>query len=324
MTKIHDSGYKKLFSNKTIFRQLLQTFVKEPWVDELDFDSCETIDKSFISEHYKTTESDLIYKIRLNDQDLYIFILIEFQSTVDRFMAVRIPNYITNFYMDYLETHKNVDKLPPIFPILLYNGDKRWTAPQNIADLIDNNTLLGEYGLNFTYFKIAENEYDLETLQAIRNIVSTLFLAESHYDIELLKREFLAIFKTENDKQAVSLFLNWFKQLSQHQRIEPEDYTQLEQVYRNAEEVHAMLITALNQERMELLSMGREEGLQEGLQEGIQKGIQRGIQKGIQKGKLEIATVMLHNGFSVEAIAKLTNLQIELIQELADGEIEEG
>lgn len=37
-TTIHDSGYKRLFSNKTIFRQLIQTFVEEEWVPQLDFE----------------------------------------------------------------------------------------------------------------------------------------------------------------------------------------------------------------------------------------------------------------------------------------------
>jgi hypothetical protein len=75
MTNIHDSGYKKLFSNKTIFRQLLLTFVDEPWVAQLDFNDCEAIDKSFVSDHYKETESDIIYRVRWQDQDIYIFIL---------------------------------------------------------------------------------------------------------------------------------------------------------------------------------------------------------------------------------------------------------
>ena len=46
---IHDSGYKKLFENRTIFRQLVQTFVEEEWVQELDFERAERIDKSFRS-----------------------------------------------------------------------------------------------------------------------------------------------------------------------------------------------------------------------------------------------------------------------------------
>ena len=104
MQTIHDKGYKKLFSNKVIFRQLIETFVHEDWVKDLDFDNCETLDKSFISSHYKETESDIIYKINLRDKEAYIFILIEFQSSVDHFMALRILNYVTNFYMDYLES----------------------------------------------------------------------------------------------------------------------------------------------------------------------------------------------------------------------------
>lgn len=71
MKTIHDKGYKKLFSNKVIFRQLMETFVHEDWVKDLDFDSCETLNKSFISSHYKETESDIIYKIRLRDKEVY-------------------------------------------------------------------------------------------------------------------------------------------------------------------------------------------------------------------------------------------------------------
>jgi len=40
---IHDSGYKKLFSNRTILRQLLETFIDEAWVKDLNFAECETI-----------------------------------------------------------------------------------------------------------------------------------------------------------------------------------------------------------------------------------------------------------------------------------------
>ncbi len=69
---IHDKGYKKLFSNTTIFRQLLETFVPEPWIKEIDFKRCETLDKSFIADHYKETESDLIYKIKLKGKEAYI------------------------------------------------------------------------------------------------------------------------------------------------------------------------------------------------------------------------------------------------------------
>jgi hypothetical protein len=82
---------------------------------------------------------------------------------------------------------------------VLYNGEQKWTAPQSAENLIEGNDLLGDYGIHFKYFKIAENEYSAETLLKIQNIVSTLFLAENNYDFELLKEELLTVFEKESD-----------------------------------------------------------------------------------------------------------------------------
>ncbi len=261
---IHDSGYKKLFSNKEIFRQLLETFVPEPWVKEIDFAQCETIEKSFVSDHYKETESDIIYKAKLKGLETYLVILLEFQSTVDRFMALRVLNYLTNFYMDYVQSNRGVRLLPPLFPIVLYNGDRRWTAPVQFAELLQEPRLLGKYVPHFTYFKIAEHEYSKEHLLQIRNIVSTLFLTESYYDIELVKQEFVGLFQQEEDRQAVSLLVNWLRQLAEYQRITPADYQEVEQVYHTVEEVRSMLVTALEREREHVREEGRKEGRKEG------------------------------------------------------------
>ena len=324
---IHDSGYKKLFSNRTIFRQLIETFVNQEWVHSLDFDTCEPLDKSFISEHYKETESDLIYKIQFHDREVYIYILIEFQSTVDPFMALRVLNYITNFYMDFLVNNRGVNKLPAVFPIVLYNGSTPWRAPVNLSGLIERNPPLGRFALDFEYFLIAENQYSQEALLKIRNIVSTLFLAESHYDLDVLEAELLNVFSSEGDRQAVSLFLNWFKQLASHGRLESEDYHSLEYIYRTEEEVKTMLVTALEQERERFFQNGLREGKQEGLREGEQKGriegkqegLLEGEQKGEQKGRIETAKAMLAKGMEITLISEITNLPEAQLLELKDG-----
>ena len=265
------------------------------------------MDKSFISEHYKETESDLIYKIQFQDREVYIYILIEFQSTVDPFMALRVLNYITNFYMDFLVNNSGINKLPAVFPIVLYNGAAPWTAPVNLSALIEQNPPLGTFGLDFQYFLIAENRYSQEALLNIRNIVSTLFLAESHYDIDVLEVELLNLFSSEVDKEAVSLFLNWFKQLAFHGRFESEDYESLESIYRTEEEVKTMLVTALEKERERFFQNGLREGKQEGLLEGE------------QKGRIETAKVMLAKGMEMTLISEITNLPEAQLLELRDG-----
>ena len=53
MHQIYDRGYKKLFSNKVLFRQLLESFVPLDWVQELDFEHYELLDKTFLSKEYQ-------------------------------------------------------------------------------------------------------------------------------------------------------------------------------------------------------------------------------------------------------------------------------
>ena len=190
---LHDKGYKRLFSNKLIFQQLITTFVTEDWVKECNFEQCQKIDKSFISEHYKETESDIIYQVKFKNNNAYIYLLLEFQSSVSWYMALRMLNYVSNFYMDYIEAHKSARKLPPLFPLVLYNGDEKWTAATDFRDLLEKPDLLKHYAPQLHYFKIAENEYPPETLLQISNLFSTLFLVENGQDIKLIISELLGL-----------------------------------------------------------------------------------------------------------------------------------
>ena len=332
MHTIHDAGYKKLFSNKTIFRELIQTFVRENWVKDLDFEQCEALDKSFVADHYKETESDLIYKVKFRGQDAYLFVLLEFQSSVDRFMAVRVLSYVTSFYLDYARDNKHVRKLPPLFPIVLYNGDRRWTAPTTLSALLQEPTLLGKYAPRFQYFKVAEREYSKEELLRIRNIVSTLFLAEAYYDRELIINECVNVFRHEDDRQAVSLLLNWFRQLMEHGQVQADDYRELELVYQDVEEAKGMLITALEKERKRMRAEMRAELIEEvrgevreevrgEIREEVRaeersEGEHTGLIKGLQEGVM----LSLEIKFGEAALSLLSDVRqihdVALLQEL--------
>ncbi|EIJ42127.1 hypothetical protein BegalDRAFT_1227 [Beggiatoa alba B18LD] len=320
MKTIHDRGYKRLFSNKTFFRQLLQSFVPEPWVQEIDFESSERLDKSFVSQHYKETESDLIYRVKFKGEEAYVYILLEFQSRVVWFMALRVLHYICSFWLDYAESHPKIKKLPPIFPIVLYNGEKRWTAHTNLRDILEKPELLDKYTPDFRFFKIAENEYPQERLLQIKNVVSTLFLAETYpNDIELLKTKILDLFDDEAEKEATSLLLNWFLQLVEHGRRPVEDYTNLEQVYQDKYEVKEMLDRAMEQMREKFKAEGRLEGILEGRREGKREGRREGLEEGVFKGKAEALITLLETRFApltIEEKERLFQLSHEKLIEL--------
>ena len=105
----------------------------------------------------------------------------------------------------------------------------------------------------------------------------------------------LNLFSSEADKEAVSLFLNWFKQLALHGRIASEDYESLETIYRNEEEVRTMLITALAKEKQQIYHNGHIEGKREGI--------------------IKTAQAMLGKEMEIELIAEITNLpEAQLLQ----------
>jgi len=305
MTQVYDRGYKKLFSNKGFFQQLLESFVPFTWVRELDFDHCELLDKTFISKEYEKRESDVIYKVQLRGKTAYIVILIEFQSSVDRFMALRILHYIVSFYMRLRDSEEKFEKLPPVFPIVVYSGKEPWTAPINLEELIENNELLNEFALNFNYFKIAENEISIEKLLEIGNVVSTLFLGEVHYNRTLLIQELSKLLKQENPLM-VSMLFNYFEQLFRHKKMEEVDWNTLDQI-RSQEEINMFL------ENMQICD---EIAYQKGKKEGQLEGERKGLLEGERAGKLKTAKVMFNKGLDVNFIAEVTGLSIEEIEQL--------
>ena len=61
---------------------------------------------------------------------LYLVVMLEFQSTVDYLMPLRIRNYVDSFHMEQWRGRRfrSTDRLAPVLPIVLYIGKPRWTA----------------------------------------------------------------------------------------------------------------------------------------------------------------------------------------------------
>ena len=281
----HDKRYKKLFSNPILLRELLESFVEEDFIMELDFSTLERIDKSFITDRFQEKESDIIYKINYRDQEIYIYLLIEFQSTVDRFMALRILRYICEFY-EFLVQQK-IKKLPAVFPILLYNGDARWTAQSNIKDLI-NHVIPEQYIPDFSYYPVLENELSKDTLLKIQNTVSAIFYIENSSVEETRKniKKIVELMMTESP-EVVNLFKNWL-----HDLLGCKDH-EITESLTDLEGTREMFATALKRHDEELKRISE--------------------QKGIEKGKIEDARKMKEKGLSLQDIIEITGLAEEIL-----------
>jgi len=68
----YDHGYKHLFSHAELIRDLLQGFIHEPWVAELDLTTLERVNGSYVTADLREREDDLIWRVRFRDRWIYL------------------------------------------------------------------------------------------------------------------------------------------------------------------------------------------------------------------------------------------------------------
>ena len=153
---IHDKSYKDLYSKKEIATDLFKTLSNDSWVKYLKPEDLTLINKSYIASDYEETEADIVYKANINDSEVFFYILLEFQSTVDYRMPLRLLFYMCEILREYSvnANHKKYDKsikIPAVIPIVLYNGDEVWNVPREFRKMIYNEELFSNNILNFKY-----------------------------------------------------------------------------------------------------------------------------------------------------------------------------
>lgn len=138
MVSEDDTAYKQLFAHPEMVRDLLQGFVCADWVQRLDCGTFERVNGSYISDSGDHRHGDMVWRVRLAGEWIYIYLLLEFQSRSDPWMALRMQVYIGLLYQDLIKRGELPEpgRLPPVFPVVLYIGKRRWRACMNLAELI--------------------------------------------------------------------------------------------------------------------------------------------------------------------------------------------
>ncbi len=267
-----------------------------------------------VTKRFKEKESDLIYSVNYKDRPMFIFLMTEFQSTVDKTMPLRFLRYIAEFYENLDRGSQQKHRLPPVLPILLYTGNARWTAPPSFQTMVEQS-IPSKYIPHFEYFPILVNEIPAETLYNMKNAVSAVFYFENSRveDITATIDALFEIVKNE-DNEVFMEFRLWLndclKPLGDHEILQAAD-----RVF-NPKEKKPMFATKVEEFKAKLFEEGRQEGRQEGKLEGRQEGISEGVRKGKQEGIREIARKLKQSGIGLEIISKNTGLSLDEIEAL--------
>ena len=110
-------------------------------LEKLNLETLKLENHSFIDEHYKSSEADVIYSVTISNSKGYLFLLCEHQSTVDRLIAFRLWVYMIRLMEMHLKQSSD-QTLPFIYPLIVYTGQETWDAPLDIFPLFGDQDFL--------------------------------------------------------------------------------------------------------------------------------------------------------------------------------------
>ncbi|WP_242476718.1 Rpn family recombination-promoting nuclease/putative transposase [Halochromatium glycolicum] len=172
----HDTGYKELFSHPEFVQQLIEGFAPPEIAALMDFSTLRNHSGNYITRLFEERFEDVVWSLEVHwqglTQRLFLYLLIEFQSTVDPSMPLRMLHYVACFYQHLIKTKVTTlaQGLPPILPIVLYNGLDRWSAADDISEQIrpEPPQFLRACQPHLRYYLIDEGRYTSEAAQRHR------------------------------------------------------------------------------------------------------------------------------------------------------------
>ena len=304
---MHDKSYKTLFSNKDIFLNLIQDFTDEKWKDKITTDSLTLINKSFILSDYEELESDIIYEAKIDGEDVIFYVLLEFQSSIDHSMPIRLLMYMTEIWREKMkglskdEVKRKDFKLPAIVPIVTYNGKDKWTVPTQFREKVLSYDLFDNRLLNFEYVLFDVNRFDKNLLIQKESISSAIFLL----DQKVNHQEFISRLVT---------IVKAFDNLSPSEKLELKNW--LSRTLDNDIRDAAINILDSQKEEVNKMTANITLTINELKEEAMREGRAEGKAEATLNTTIEIAKNMLLEGLNIELIHSVTKLDLNTISKI--------
>lgn len=311
----HDTGYKELFSHAEFVEALLDRFVPQQISSLLDYTTLNSEPGHYITPLFEERIEDSVWSVQFKPdsrvspdstgqppgaagqitppqgkvlqgspstetQTLYLYILLEFQSKTDKTMPLRMLHYSASFYHQLLKQKKlkSGQKLPAVFPLVLYNGRPDWTPPTNMQGMLQPvPAFMQRFQPQLDYHLIDVKNCQPGSNNSHDNLLQLVFNVENAMTPETMQRvaeDIADAVREHPDRERIDrILVRWFKRFLYQNQI-TVDLDAIHQV----QEIPPMLAN-----RVETwFEQWKQEGEQTGEQKGRTAAMQQTLQKLIQ------------------------------------------
>ena len=198
----HAMFFEKVFSRKDVAQDFLQNYLLETVVKRLDLSTIHLEKESFISNELKSSQTDLLFRIKTIDKkNLFIYILLEHKSYIDRWLMMQLLGYIVKICERQREINKmkrqelrkqnqldgesentgiETEYLEPVIPIIIYHGKAEWGEKKTLSSLFYESEVYQKYIPEFTYELINAADLNIDLFKG-NVIVHVALMAMKHY-----------------------------------------------------------------------------------------------------------------------------------------------
>ena len=136
---MQDERYRTVFAFPRMVEDLLRGFAAREWAGTLDFSTLRKMPAEYVSDERLVRRGDTVWEVCL-DAGGAVLVVVEFQSSEDPRMALRLLAYTALLYQELARNDApgldDAGRLPAVLPVVLYTGEARWTAPREVGALV--------------------------------------------------------------------------------------------------------------------------------------------------------------------------------------------
>ncbi len=156
VNKINDKLFWDIYNRPSNAVGFLRNFLPPNILNAIDLNFVSVDKKSYLSEEYKEHYTDLVVQTRLKgnaQEPAFVYFLLEHKSYIPIRPAFQLLRYMVEQWYELEKQEVLGSKLPPIFPILVYHGEKGWTHGVHFHDIVNiPHDDMKPYIPNFQYF----------------------------------------------------------------------------------------------------------------------------------------------------------------------------